>query len=265
MPFFPLSNINDIRGYCTVHNFSPNNWEKVSLNNKFLWAIYSDGNRWITKQICKLNQGESKTVYYDEFALDFNSSYSPIIILQLRKTSLPKYLDKLPDHEFNFTNTPQWRSTVGFKYLKTTTSYQGEINPFPIKASLITFHPFIQYNEIENYFVFLNLELNPKFRYSKIEIYNSNNLKFIDEVKIRNNSTNIIPLNAYKFKQEELPVFICRDMAGIPFGFGINYSAPMLSLEHTHPPGSLIVHGNRFKSQKTIKANWFSILKKDEN
>ena len=27
------------------------------------------------------------------------------------------------------------------------TSYQGEINPFPQKASLLTFHPFIQYEK----------------------------------------------------------------------------------------------------------------------
>lgn len=54
-------------------------------------------------------------------------------------------------------------------------------------------------------------------------------------------------------------------MAGIPFGFGLNTNAPMLSLEHTHPPSSLTVHGNRFKSQKNIKTKWFNILKKDED
>ena len=50
-------------------------------------------------------------------------------------------------------------------------------------------------------------------------------------------------------------------MAGIPFGFGLNRTAPMLSLEHTHPPASFVVHGNRFETQKIIKTNWFNILK----
>ena len=265
MSFFPLTNINDSKGYCTVHNFSPNNWEKTSNDTKGLWAIFSDGNNWKTKFISELKKGESKTVYYDDFNLNHNNSYSSIVILQLRKTPLAECIGKLPLHEFKFTKTPEWRATVGFKYLNTSTSYQGEINPFPEAASLLTFHPFIQYNDIENYLVFINLEANPKFRYSNIEIYNAHNLKFIDEIRIRNNSTNVIPLNCYGFKPEELPVFICRDMAGIPFGFGLNTNAPMLSLEHTHPPSSLTVHGNRFKSQKNIKTKWFNLLKKDEN
>lgn len=265
MSFFPLLNIKDSKGYCTVHNFSPNNWERTSREDKDLWGIFSDGDKWKTRFISNLKYGESKTVCYDEFNLNYNHSCSPIVILQLRKTPLTEYIEKLPLHEFKYTKTPEWRATVGFKYLNTSTSYQGEINPFPKTASLLTFHPFIQYNEIENYLVFINLEANPQFRYSNIEIYNSNNLKFIDEIKIRNNSTNVIPLNHYGFKPEELPAFICRDMAGIPFGFGLNTNAPMLSLEHTHPPSSLTVHGNRFKSQKNIKTKWFNILKKDEN
>ena len=68
-------------------------------------------------------------------------------------------------------------------------------------------------------------------------------------------------MDKYNIKQDQLPVFICRDMAGIPFGFGLNRSAPMLSLEHTHPPASFVVHGNRFETQKIIKSNWFNILK----
>ena len=47
MPFFPLCNVNKTEGYCTIHNFPPNNWEEVSLGHKYLWAIYSDGNKWI--------------------------------------------------------------------------------------------------------------------------------------------------------------------------------------------------------------------------
>ena len=50
-------------------------------------------------------------------------------------------------------------------------------------------------------------------------------------------------------------------MAGIPFGFGISKDEKMLSLEHTHPPASFAVHGNRFAVQGQIKKQWFNILK----
>lgn len=264
MSFFPLLNINESAGFCTVHNFPPNNWENISKEPKSLWSIYSDGKKWITNLICKLNYGESKTIYYKDFNLNTKSGVLPVIALQFRDKPLEKKLSVLPDNEFKFTKTPEWRATVGFNYKGTSTSYQGEINPFPTKASLLTFHPFIQYNEIENFFVFVNLEAKPELRESKIEIYNSNNRKLIDIVKIKSNSINIIPLNRYKIKQQELPIFLSRNMAGIPFGFGINKTAPMLSLEHTHPPASFVVHGNRFNYQKKIKEDWFKILNNEQ-
>lgn len=261
MAFFPLPNINEVNGFCEVHNYPPNDWENASAGPKYLWGIYSNGKKWITKEICSLNVGESRRVEYKYFNLKNYKSNSPLVVLQMREKSLEKYIDELPKHEFFYTKSPEWRATVGFKFRNSETSYQGEINAFPQKASLLTFHPFIQYNNIENYFVFMNLESTPMFRSSKIEIYNSNDKKLIDIVDVKSNSTNIIPLDKYNIKQDQLPVFICRNMAGIPFGFGLNRSAPMLSLEHTHPPASFVVHGNRFETQKIIKTNWFNILK----
>ena len=41
----------------------------------------------------------------------------------------------------------------------------------------------------------------------------------------------MIPLDKYDFSPDELPVFLCRSMAGIPFGFGISKNGEMLSLE----------------------------------
>ena len=79
------------------------------------------------------------------------------------------------------------------------------------------------------------------------------------EVKIYH--LNFIPLNLYNFLPDQLPIFICRSMAGIPFGFGISKNKDMLSLEHTHPPASFSVHGERFKVQGEIKNNWLSKLK----
>ena len=38
----------------------------------------------------------------------------------------------------------------------------------------------------------------------------------------------------------------------------------MLSLEHTHPPASFAVHGERFKVQAEIKKQWFNALMRKE-
>ena len=47
-----------------------------------------------------------------------------------------------------YIQNSEWRATVGFNLFESQTSYQGEINPFPQKASLLTFHPFIQHKRL---------------------------------------------------------------------------------------------------------------------
>jgi hypothetical protein len=52
-------------------------------------------------------------------------------------------------------------------------------------------------------------------------------------------------------------------MAAVPFGLGINIDMNLMSLEHTHPPGSFVVRGDRNKIQKQIKSKWLETLKVD--
>ena len=261
MSFFPLCNALNTKGFCTMHNFSPNNWEKIKSSNKTVWALYSNGEKWITKELDILQKGESKAYYYDDFELKKESNVSPIVLLQFRNKPLEGELDYLPLHEFMFSKTPEWRATIGFQLNNSETSYQGEINPFNLKASLLTFHPFIQFNEVNNHFIFMNAEHSPIYRNAEIEIYNAETKILIDKVNVKSNHVNVIQLDKYRFKQNELPLFICRTMAGIPFGFGISKEKKMLSLEHTHPPASFVVHGKRFLVQKEIKQKWFDLLK----
>ena len=248
-------------GFCTVHNFPPNNWEPIKNSKKTIWAIYSDGEKWITNELDTIKIGESKKYFYNDIYNVLDKEHQPLILLQFRNSSLPKNLNTLPPHEHIYNKVPEWRATVGFTLNGCETSYQGEVNPFPSKASLLTFHPFIQYKKVKNYFLFLNIENSPVFRQEIIEIYESKTKKFIDKVNIYSNNCNLIEIDDYNFTADELPVFVCRKMAGIPFGLGICENKKMLSLEHTHPPASFVVHGDRFKVQSEIKYKWFNTLK----
>ena len=111
--------------------------------------------------------------------------------------------------------------------------------------------------------LFLNVEKSPIFREEEIEIFEGNTKSFIGKIKIRNNNANLIPLDLYNFSADQLPVFVCRSMAGVPFGLALSHNKQMLSLEHTHPPASFAVHGSRFKVQGEIKKQWFTILNPD--
>ena len=121
-------------GFCTVYNYPPNDWEESNSGSKMLWACTQmEKNGFL--DICALSK---KVRIKQFFMINLNLikiKFSPIIVLQLRKTPLSDELDELPDQEFIFNKIPDWRSTVGFRLNEAQASYQGEINPFPKKAT----------------------------------------------------------------------------------------------------------------------------------
>ena len=178
---------------------------------------------------------------------------------------LPEIIPSLPAKKTWFAEVPAWRNTSGFFNAYTQVSYQSDVEPLPSKASLMTFHPFIQFSEIENRLIVLNVTTSPEIIESNIQVYNSSDMKLIAEEKVKTNSLTTIYLDKYNFQPSDLPIFYCPRMAGIPFGLGISTDSRMLSLEHTHPPASLVLHGNRREIQGKIKKNWVCRMKSDNN
>jgi hypothetical protein len=124
----------------------------------------------------------------------------------------------------------------------------------------LTFHPFIQFGDVVNNLLVLNATMDPKIQSGKISLFNSHDKSFIADSEISTNSLTTIPLDIYDFKPTDLPVFYSPTIAGIPFGLGIAKSGRMLSLEHTHPPASLVLHGDRRGVQGKIKKSWIEKL-----
>ena len=265
MPFYPLFNINENSGFVQLANFPPNNWEKASKGERNVFSFISDGNQWNVNHHGKIFEDEFSTFKTTDFVfekpIEQNGVFiEELMLFEMRNDLLSSHLDALPSSDLHSTHWPEWRATIGFDSFNSRVSYQGEIIPTPPKATLLTFHPFIQFDDIKNYLVFLNIEQSPVHRWSEIEIYLSGSGEIIDSKKIRNNAANILPLDEYGFKPDDLPVFYCKSMAGIPFGFGKSISTGMLSLEHTHPPGSFTFYGNRMTAQRDIKASWVNHL-----
>jgi hypothetical protein len=256
--FYPLIKLDNFQGTTTIHNYPPNNWEPIKFSDKYIYLLWSVDNFWKTYFISSLKMYDSIEV--STFNLPPELFINKIAFLYPTSVLLTDTIDELPS-EINFnTITPTWRATIGIDSNKTKVSYQGEIEPFPEKASLLTFHPFLQYNNFENFLLIINLIKQPKIIESNIEIYNGYKREYIDSQIIRTNSATLIPLNKYNFKDTELPFFLNRHTSAIPFGFGYNTDKSILSLEHTHPPASLVLHGNRILIQSQIKSKWFNKL-----
>ena len=261
MSYFPILKAPYCSGSTTLYNFSPNNWELVDKCEQTVSLTYIKEDLWYSVALEKLAYKAYKVVKHNDI-----SDLIPegaLALLSLSKEELPRTSAELPVLNCSNTYMPMSRATLGLDSSFTTTVYQGEINPFPSQASLLTFSPFLQFGSgVENYVLLMNLEKLPESRKAVVEIYDAHSKELKKIKSAYSNQINIISLNDMGFNEQNLPVIICREMAFIPLYFSSYKLGEMLSLEHTHPAASLVVHGNRFGVQKQIKESWFSQLKK---
>lgn len=247
-----------LKGFLDLLNAPPNNWEKPIKRDAKIHLLWPNKERWESKYLFSLATGESRRIISDEYAEELGER--DLAIVYPSKQMLPQYLDRLPSQKFWFTEFPAWRCTAGFYNQKAQVSYQSDLEPLPSLASLMTFHPFIQYSDLRNFLVVLNLVKEPTVNQGPIHLFNSSNYAYRGTETIQTNSISVIDLDKFTFPPDELPIFISPKIAGIPFGLGIKADQSMLSLEHTHPPASLVLFGNRREMQGKIKKEWMGRL-----
>ena len=259
MSFYPILSAPGCEGWVGLSNFPPNNWEVKSRRSQFINVTWISNGIWKTKNIGILPDGACATIKARDV-----SHFVPnnvLGLISLTRSVPPEESLLLPMLDVGQTTVPAWRATLGLASKSAKTSFQGELDPFSPQGTLLTFGPFIQFGlEIKNFMILVNLEKSVIERKAELEIFDADNLSFKGSFTIRNNALNLIPLDKFNFKPSNLPVCICRDMAAIPLYFSSTIDGSYLSLEHTHPPGSLVVHGRRWESQKLLKNHWFSKL-----
>ena len=253
--FFPIFKALHLQGFLDLAYLPANNWENLESKPMNIYALWTDGDSWRSEFQGVINRGESIRV--NSSSLKPEMLKTGICLIYPTADELMPKLGFLPKKPYWFSNVPEWRCTSGLFNDSAQTSYQAEMYPLPSRASMLTFHPFIQFNEIDNYLLVLNITSEPDIETHKLELFNSSNLERYGLAEVHNNSASVIKLDEYGFTSNDLPLFISRTMAGIPFGLGIAKDGSMLSLEHTHPPASLVLFGNRNQIQSKIKKSWF--------
>ncbi len=257
MSFYPILKAPACHGWTTVCNFSPNNWEVTRRHEQLINVTWAAEGVWISKNLGVLAPGGLRTVTARDVADVVPAD--ALALLSLTRTPPPPESDVLPTLDTDQTTVPAWRGTLGLSTSEAQTSYQGELDAFPPQGSLLTFGPFVQFGAgIKNQLILLNIENSPIRRSVELEIYDAAELKLRGKFPVRNNDTNNISLDGLGFEPGDLPLFICRGMAAIPLYFSSAMDGAYLSLEHTHPPASLVVHGRRWEAQKMLKNRWFA-------
>jgi len=253
--FFPLMKVLDLEGFLELSYLPANNWENRFRKKLNVYLLWSNGNSWNVELFGKIKFGEVLRITTSD--VDENVMKSGVCLFYPTTDVLDGPLKALPSKEFWSSRIPEWRSTTGFFNANAQTSYQSEIFPLPPKANLLTFHPFIQYGEVANYLLVLNISQDPMIKESAIEFLNSVDMKKMGKAHVKTNSATCIALDGLGYLPTDLPLFISPSMAGIPFGLGISHDKKMLSMEHTHPPASFVLFGNRVGMQSKIKKAWF--------
>lgn len=254
--FFPLFKTLDLEGFVELAYLPPNNWENRLRNHVMLYLLWPSEGVWRTRELGQIQYGQVMRFTTEDFTAE--TFQTGMALVYPTSNVLPSTLETLPVEAFWSSRIPEWRCTTGLYNSSAQTSYQSEIFPFPNKASLLTFHPFIQEGDLKNYLVLLNVIKEPRVTESFLEIRDALTLKLKDTKKVFSNSLTCIPLDVYKFSQSDLPIFYINSMAAIPFGLGVSNDGKMLSLEHTHPPASLVLFGQRNSIQGRIKQKWVS-------
>lgn len=259
MPYYPILKAPSSEGWTTLSNFPPNNWEIGGGQEKFVNVTWASDGFWHTKNLGLLGFGKFRMFSYIDIASIVPKDAFPF--LSMSSFRLPELSEHLPDLSDHTTNLPIWRSTLGLSTSNASVSFQGEINPFHSPGSLLTFCPFIQSIETtENYLLFINLENSAVTKTSELKFFNSRTNKLKLTVKVENNNLTVVALNSLSFKSHDLPLIICPEMSGIPLFYSKTSDGRFLSLEHTHPPASFVVHGKRWEAQKVLKEKWLSRL-----
>ena len=257
MSYYPLLHAPGCRGWTTLCNFAPNNWEATRASPRFINVTWCADASWQSESIGVLAPDELRTLRPRDVVEHVPEGALPLLSLTVDK--LPSRSDSLPRTDETRTFVPAWRATLGLESAHVSTCYQGELDPFPAPGSLLTFCPFLQFGtEVENYVLVLNLENSPVSRVTQVEIYDSQNNELRGSFETRNNALTTIALDGLGFGPDDYPLIICRTMSAIPLYFSKASDGSFLSLEHSHPPASYVIHGRRWEAQRAIKSTWFS-------
>ena len=156
---------------------------------------------------------------------------------------------------------PAWRSNIKISSKYTSCSYQGEIPGSLINKnlSLVSCSPMIQSQiDFNTFFYLINLNNDPKKIKFKVNIMNTKK-EILYSQDFYTNTVNILDINRIPYQlSDNMYVFTSQNRGGVPIYFTKNKDNTSLSIEHTHPPTSYVVHGNRSYFQKEKKSYWFT-------
>ena len=260
MSFYPILKVPGFEGGVTVHNYSPNNFQSYKQIKRHAYVCWADGKCWKSHKVATLRPGESLTVQQSELIGLVPEDSLPYVFLS--KDFLKNKYSSIKEIKTPSASLPAWRSTISLEFGNISrTSYQGEIDPLPTEGTCLTFNYLVQPQDgVETWLIALSLINQPLLNPAIVYFFDPEQpSEPLHQEILKTNGINsfLIP---HDIAVNENLVIVCQRASFIPIFFSCNDSRTQLSLEHTHPPGSCAIFGDRLKAQRMIKRNWLSKL-----
>ena len=262
MSFFPLFTCFAGRVSCSLEvvNFAPNSWEIFENIERNVYLTRRCHGYWSNEKIASLKPEE--VIIID--AREYNINDGELAAITITSNQIKSRTDSLPLMK-SPTSYPEFRAKICIKFDGAKAAYQGEMVAFPEKRGTSLFFDVMpQISEsIERYLVLLNFEKTPGQRKGELVVSQvskcSRAVSKIEILEVLSNAVTVLSLRDVKMRCDLKSTLMFTSSIGvIPYFLAQSADSEVLSFEHTHPPSSLVVQGDRIGIQKIIKETWFS-------
>ena len=249
--FFGINN-NIFKTKLTIPKFqnrSPHTNKDIQL-----FKCYPDNNEWKVEEIYKNKDSNFKNNFFILNDLEIRNNEIYFLATKNDLLKFDKY--KLEDYD-DFTNTtPNFRANFEIFFSDKNklgfSSYQSEY-PFrmiKIKGSILSSVSSIANKEADkNYILLKNIFEKPVQQIFNGYLVDINQKIILENYKLKTNYSNLLLIKNNYIKPEVY--FITDQFLGIPVY--ISEKNGHLSMEHTHPPHTHILSGNKYNVVKNLK------------
>ena len=248
--FFGINN--DIFGSkLTIPKFQNRSPQKKDIQ---LFKCFPDNDEWKIEEILKNKDGDFKNNFYILNNLEVRNNEIYFLatkndLLKFDKYKLEDYNDftnTVPDFRANFEIFFSDKNKLGFS------SYQSEY-PFrmiKIKGSILSSVSSIANKEADkNYILLKNIFEKPLQQIFNGYLVDIKQKIILENYKLKTNYSNLLLITNNHIRPDVY--FITDQFLGIPIY--ISEKNGHLSMEHTHPPHTHILTGNRYNVVKNLK------------
>lgn len=257
MNYFFIPNFNNnLKSQLTLSNFSSNTLDKnIKQKVRILYRVYIQNQKWIYEKISSISPNDYFIVT-DEIHKNSNNPDHTFYCLSENELG-GEYDELIVSNELH--TIPEWRSNIKISNENiSSSSYQGDYSPIMTKfvnSTLLSLSPMFQSDEnIKTKIIFTNIIKDPVVKEGEIKLFTIKEQKFLCSVKYKTNTVNVIdiPENV----NEKYIAIMSNSHTGVPIFFTHNKDFSCMSLEHTHPPGSMTIFGEYYKIQNKVKTWW---------